>query len=186
MAGKSSVENAKDVIFPELAQESVEGDEIYRRSHGFSHPGEQKHRGYHWSVDPVTTRFGIKGDTIALNGVSKNIADVLRGAGDTPSIVNTKKVEDFRNMGDALGRTKNLGQNSAARPFETIYGGGSASMRKSGNVWGAAEVMRGRYSTAQQLPDGDLGKSITPGFRNISLEVSWRLLSFRLSFLRLN
>lgn len=169
--GKSDVEKAKDIIFPDLTAEQIEGEEIYRRSHGFSYPGEQKNRGYKWYVDPTTTRFGVKGDTIALNGVSKSIADVLRGAGDTPSVVNTKKVEDYRNMGDVLGQARNLGQNSAARPYDTVYGRGSASMRKTGNVWGAAEVIRGKYTVDQQLPDHDLGKSITPGFRNVSLEV---------------
>ena len=169
--GKSDVEKAKDIIFPDLTDEQIQGDEIYRRSHGFSLPGEQKNRNYKWYVDPANTRFGVKGDTIALNGVSKNIADVLRGVGDTPSVVNTKNVEDYRNMGDALGQSKNLGQHSGARPYDTVYGKGSASMRKTGNVWGAAEVIRGKYSVQQQLPDGDLGKSITPGFRNISLEV---------------
>lgn len=170
--GKSDTEKAKDVIFPDVSEEQIEGEEIYRRSHGFSYPGEQKNRGYKWYVDPVTTRFGVKGDTIALNGVSKNIADVLKGAGDNPSVINIKKVEDYRNMGDVLGQSKNLGQGSAARPFDTVYGKASASSRKSGNVWGAAQTIQGKYTVDQQLPDFDLGKSITPGFRNISLEVS--------------
>jgi hypothetical protein len=35
---------------------------------------------------------------------------------------------------------------------------------------GAGEVIRGRYSDDQTQPDVDLGKSITPGFRNISMD----------------
>jgi len=168
--GKSSMEPAKDIIFPQLSEEQVKGDEIYKRSHGNFAPGEQRNRGYKWHVDPTTTRFGVKGDTLAFNGVSKNIADVLKGAGENPSVINTKKVEDFRNMSDILGKTKNLGQDSASRPFDTIYGKGSASGRKKGGQWGAAEVIKGKYTDVQQMPDHDLGKSITPGFRNISFE----------------
>jgi hypothetical protein len=85
--------------------------ELYKRSHGSYAPGEQRRRGYEWPVDPEMTRFGAKGDTIAFNGVSKNIADVLNGTqGGGPGVVNTKKVEDFRNMADILGQSKNLGQ----------------------------------------------------------------------------
>ena len=35
---------------------------------------------------------------------------------------------------------------------------------------GAWEVMRGDYADEDQLPDKDLGKTLTPGFRNITLE----------------
>lgn len=73
-------------------------------------------------------------------------------------------------MGDMLGQSKNLGQNSGSRPFDTVYGKASASSRATKGTWGAAQVMRGNYSIDQQMPDDDLGKSITPGFRNVSLE----------------
>lgn len=75
--------------------DTEEGNDIYKRSHGSYAPGEQKRRGYNWSVDPHNTVFGRKGDTIAFNGVSKNIADVLKGpnnpAEEAP-VVNLKKV----------------------------------------------------------------------------------------------
>ncbi len=166
--GKSDVERAKEIIWPNVSQEQIEGDEIYKRSHNNYAPGEQKSRNYHWYVDPVTTRFGIGGKNIALNGVSKDVAEVLSGAGETQSIINTKKVEDMRNMGDMLGKTKNLGQGSTARPFDQAYGRSAASGRAGG--WSAIQVIKGAYTLDQQKPDHDLGKSITPGFRNISLE----------------
>jgi EF-hand domain-containing family member B len=166
--GASASEPAKTIIWPEVNADQIEGDEIYKRSHGNYAPGEQKCRNYNWYVDPVTTRFGVGGKNIALNGVSKDVAEVLSGAGETKSIINTKQVEDFRNMGDMLGKTKNLGQDSAARPFETAYGRSAASGRAGG--WSAAQVIKGKYTLKQQEADHDLGKSITPGFRNISLE----------------
>ena len=76
------------------------------------------------------------------------------------------QVEDFRTTLDTLGQSRNLGQGSASRGFDTVYG-----KAKSKNGHTAAEVMRGKYSIAEQAEDRDLGKSITPGFRNISVEV---------------
>jgi len=92
VTSKSSEEPAKGVIFPELTEEMVKGEEIYKRSHGNFAPGEQKHRGYQWPVDPSSFRFGVKGDSIAFNGVSQNIADVLNSAGEKSSIVSLKPV----------------------------------------------------------------------------------------------
>jgi hypothetical protein len=120
----------------------------------------------------------VKGDTIALNGVSKNIAEVLKPGKslDNPnssSVVNLKKVEDFHNMGDILGKTKNLGQDSGYRPKDMIYG-------KPSGVKGstAADVIKGRYAASDLQPDRDLGKSITPGFRNLSFQVCFLRFCF--------
>jgi len=170
VTSKSSSEPAKEIIWPQMTDDMLAGEDLYRRSHGTWAAGEQKRRDYNWPLDPQTYRFGEKGDTIALNGVSKNVYDILHGAGDVPSCVNTKRVEDFRNMTNILGQTRNLGQNSSSRPFDTIYGKPSASGRATKGTWGAADVMKGAYSVDAQKPDVDLGKSITPGFRNISLE----------------
>jgi hypothetical protein len=177
---RSSDERAKDIIFPVSNPDIGEGRDLYKRSHGSYGPGEQRNREYQWSVDPKTTRFGVKGDTIALNGVSKNIAEVLKGGNslDNPnssSVVNLKKVEDFHNMGDILGKTKNLGQDSGYRPKDMIYG-------KTSGVKGstAADVIKGRYASSDLQPDRDLGKSITPGFRNLSFQVCLVVLLYSL------
>lgn len=163
----SSLEPAKGLIFPSNIEETVAGADLYKRSHGSYAPGEQRRRGYDWNINPETTRFGAKGDTIAFNGVSKNIADVLNGSSNMKSnvntVVNTKKVEDFRNMADVLGQSKNLGQDSGLRPKDMVYGRASGTKGLS-----AAEVLRGKYNEIDNLPDRDLGKSITPGFRNLS------------------
>lgn len=163
----SSVQPAKDLIFPQSSYESADGDELYKRSHGSYAPGEQRKRGYQWKNDPTQTRFGAKGDTIALNGVSANIRDVLNDTSsmEGSSIVNLKKVEDFRNMGNLLGVTKNLGQDSGLRPRDMVYGKASGVKNVS-----AADVIRGKYTAADQVPDRDLGKSILPGFRNLTVQ----------------
>lgn len=172
----SSLEPAKGIIFPEVSEESVAGEEIYKKSHGACAPGEQKRRGYNYPGGPEypnVTRFGVKGDTIALNGVSKNITDVLKSVDERAPMVNTKNVEDYREMQDTLGKSKNLGQGSANRPIDYAYGkpsGAQLRAAKGKAPIGADEVLRGNYSLEDQLPDKDLGKTITPGFRNITLE----------------
>lgn len=86
-------EPAKDVIFPEMASDIDQGSNLYKKSHGSYAPGEQRSREYKWNIDPVQTRFGRKGDTIALNGVSTNIVDVLHdNSAITRSAVNLKQV----------------------------------------------------------------------------------------------
>lgn len=165
IGSKSSLEPAKNLIFPaDQDMDSAESEELYKRSHGSYAPGEQRRRDYQWNLDPEQTRFGQKGDTIALNGVSQNIADVLNASLNVRGpVANTKKVEDFRNMGDMLGKSKNLGQNSAYRPKDLVYGKASGVKGLS-----AAEVIKGYYTDHDTLPDDDLGKSITPGFRNLA------------------
>jgi hypothetical protein len=119
---QSSHEPAKGLLFPNELLDDGSADEIYKRSHGSYGVGEQIKRGYKWNVDPTTNRFGIKGDTIALNGVSTNITNVLQGdlRNNTDSIVNMKEVEEFRNMKDVLGQSKNLGQGSAMRSSDMV------------------------------------------------------------------
>jgi EF-hand domain-containing family member B len=165
---KSSLEPADEVIFPHTTDESLAGDDLYRRSHGSYAPGEQKRRDYNWPVDPENTVFGRKAGTNALNGASANIAEVLKGSDAGNTIISKKSVEDFRNTGDVLGMSRNLGQGSGSRPFDMIYGQPSAAILKSRRVHTAAEVIKGNYNPVQQLPDHDLGKSITPGFRNFT------------------
>lgn len=167
------------MIFPVDNPEVNSTSDLYKKSHGSYGPGEQRRRGYNWNIDPETTRFGAKGDTIAFNGVSKNISEVLKGSESyTAPIVNTKKVEDFRNMGDILGQSKNLGQDSGLRPHDMIYGKPSGSKMVT-----AADVLRGKYSNADLQPDRDLGKSITPGFRNLTFQVSSTFFFFFLFIL---
>lgn len=85
---------AKDVLFP-TNHVSEKDEEIYIRSHGRYGPGEQINRKYQWNYDPEKTVFGVKGDSIAFNGVSKNIEYVLKGAPeDEARLVNTKNVSN--------------------------------------------------------------------------------------------
>jgi hypothetical protein len=165
---QASSQPAKDLIFPHALLNDGKDEEIYKRSHGSYGVSEQLKRGYVYpeSIDPLTTRFGRKGDMIALNGTSKNITEVLQGdlKDNRDSCVNMKQVEDFRNMKDILGQSKNLGQDSFTRG-DMVYG-----KANRGKGFSAGEVIKGKYTEDDNMPDMDLGKSITPGFRNISME----------------
>lgn len=162
----NSDEMAKDLIFPRGVMDDGSKDEIYKRSHGSYGVGEQMVRGYKLGFDPKEKCFGKRGDTIAFNGVSANIQDVLQGdLKSNPTMVSRVEEENFRNTKDILGRSRNLGQDSANRPFEMVYG---KSLRSQTST--AGEVIKGRYKEEDTKPDKDLGKSITPGFRNLSIE----------------
>lgn len=132
--------------------------------------------------------FGRKGKDIAFNGVSKNIADVLAASDlSRPPVVGMKNVwhmyvdssglinsvlqiEDFKELGDQLGTTRNLGQGTSSLPADTIFGKSSIS-KNDFKTWGAAETIKGDYGTNAARVIDDLGRSITPGFRNIATEV---------------
>lgn len=156
----SSLEPAKDIIFPDITEDVNRGADLYKVSHGSYGPGEQKSR--HYTVPLQDMTFGMKGASVAFNGVSKNVDDVLKSVGESSSCADTTAVEAFRKRQDQLGHSRHLGQDSDLRGHNFVYGKG-----RKGQNFGASDVLRGKYTQEQQQPDLDLGKSITPGFRNI-------------------
>jgi hypothetical protein len=71
----------------------LKAEAIYIRTHGSWGPGQQTKRGYDWGErDPSERVFGMKGNSIALNGVSKDISDVLKGGDNEPPPGIIKKV----------------------------------------------------------------------------------------------
>lgn len=74
---------------------SIKDEEIYKKSHGSYNPGEQKKRDYNWPINPTSTVFGMKGQSNAFNGVSKNIEIVLKGDTTQSTLVNSKRVSCF-------------------------------------------------------------------------------------------
>ena len=82
IASNTAPQPAKHIIFPTLDEETVRGEELFMKSHGAFGPGEQTTRGYDWHGQDMCKRvFGIKGNSLAFNGVSSNVADALRGGG---------------------------------------------------------------------------------------------------------
>lgn len=179
MSSRASAEPAKDILFPALREGDLEQEKIYVRSHGSWAPGEQKTRGYEWGqIDINSQVFGIKGNSIALNGVSKDISDVLKGGDVYIPSVTKKEVEDFKNTADLLGTVRRVTRNDPPRAWDAIYGAPSAMGKsKSGRAMPTAQDVIGLQNGYKvkdreryMAPDDDLGKSITPGFRNLTHE----------------
>ena len=81
--------------------------------------------------------------------------------------ITTKKTEDMKALNDQLGRVRNLGHgNKASHP--AVYG--KISLTAALGAWDARACIEGDYSWEDQQPDSDLGKSQTPGFRNVTTE----------------
>eukprot|EP00607_Mallomonas_marina_P006812 CAMPEP_0182426282 /NCGR_PEP_ID=MMETSP1167-20130531/12772_1 /TAXON_ID=2988 /ORGANISM="Mallomonas Sp, Strain CCMP3275" /LENGTH=411 /DNA_ID=CAMNT_0024607611 /DNA_START=120 /DNA_END=1355 /DNA_ORIENTATION=- len=161
---RSDFEHAKDIIFPQATEDPNKGEEHYKKSHASFQPGEQKTRGYDWSIDPNEVRFGKKSEIKAYNGISKGVTEALSGGfEENAPVISRKALEDYREMGDALGCRRNRGLQSVAVPPDHSFG-----RHTTQDEWTAAKILQGTYSDKEQKPDPDLGKTLTPGFRNIS------------------
>lgn len=154
-----------------MDESTFSGDELYKRSHGTYGVGEQKRRDYQWNVNPQEFRFGLRGNTVAFNGVSKNVAEILTSPGESEGMIGTKKVEERYKQGDRLGKIRDLGMGSTSRAEQFVYGLPSSYSKRGRPLHGAAELIRGTYFSAEEPADDDLGKSVTPGFRNIAEDV---------------
>ena len=128
----SSLEPAKGIIFPTVTEDVNAGTDLYKVSHGSYGPGEQKRRHYKWKQDVNTMTFGVKGTSVAFNGVSGNVDDVLKSAGESSSCVDTKSVEAYRKRGDILGQSRHLGQSSDERGLQFVYGLGKNKKQSYG------------------------------------------------------
>lgn len=185
----ASSESAKPLLYPDVANAAAGGDgsggggdggdaafpERTARYRGTSGPGEQRTRGYDWGKtsihNPRTHRFG-KVDKGALRD-GEGAAIALNPARDpaarAPAVI-AKRVADYRNVAvDHLGRVKSLGRGDAAPPSEAF----GASIVPA-DEWTAGDCIRGQYSLEDQLPDADLGKSVSKGYRNFTADPNRR------------
>jgi hypothetical protein len=158
--------SAKPLLYPQVTENDDEFLENYIKSHGSYPPGIQTRRNYNWDLDVASHAFGVGvGSQSALNGNSKGVAEAMANA-EVPRIT-TKKTEDMKALNDQLGRVRNLGHgNKASHP--KVYG--KTSLTAALGAWDARACIEGDYSWEDQQPDLDLGKSQTPGFRNVTSE----------------
>jgi len=167
--GKPSVTSAaaKPLIYPPVTEDEKESQAQYVKSHGSYLPGEQKRRDYTWKIDTSAHRFGVScGSQNALNGTSVGVSKALMQS--DVSRITSKKTEDAKSLTIQLGRARNLGFGSKDS-HPAVYGKTSLPDRKNGE-WDARACIEGTYEPEDQEPDSDLGKSMTPGFRNITTE----------------
>ena len=77
------------------------------------------------------------------------------------------QIEDIKNNGAVLGKVRTLGNQDFSRSSELPFGIPSGPIRKNGKArLSAQEIMQGNYNEFDNMPDRDLGVSLTPGFRN--------------------
>jgi len=158
-------ESSKDIMCPIPCSNEDLARELYRKSHNAYDPGEQILRDYDWPVDPNTSRFGMRTQEGLLGSSSASVAAVLRG---TDSIkerrIISKRVEDFHNTKDHLGHSRSLGHDHSHLARDHIFG--KASQGQRDGEWNTKQCLEGMYPIEEQLPDSDLGCTLTPGFRN--------------------
>ncbi|KAH8055652.1 hypothetical protein JL722_7994 [Aureococcus anophagefferens] len=175
--GKKSVreggDGSKVLIYNPSAAVTAAEKQQYIKSHGSFEPGEQRTRGYDWGGrDMNAHRFGVgDGSHVALNGLALGASAALRQGMDTEPITSTR-VQNFNSLQDKLGKTRNLGHGNH-RPRDHLYGKASVRGCVEINHWSAASAsgtrccITGDYAEEDREPDSDLGKTHTPGFRNI-------------------
>ena len=116
-------------------------------------PGLQKRRNYNWPVDPSTTTFGIKGEMGAMGrGASLGVASALQ--------MNSNAIETKEN-------------DKCTVDLDTIFGKSTCHGTDS-----AADCL-GHTDVNQDSDLDDLGKSLTPGFRNVETSRSFGTPSIR-------
>lgn len=170
-------ENAKDLLFPRSEKDRENALEGFDES-----VGRQTTRSYDWPFDPNQARFGEKSmhhpsssskSEPQLDG--NQVKDILSGRGyyesKSKGRIVSKRLEDFRSTRNALGKPRKLG-------FYSNPESASTTSLASGTHTNSAqkfkedmnEVIFGTYGREDQLPDSDLGTTLTPGFRNSSIE----------------
>lgn len=144
-----SNEDAKRLIYP-LGSAAENSNELLHQ------PGLQKRRNYNWpvDVDPVTTTFGVKGEIVTMaRGDSIGVASALQ--------FNDCGVDTTEQTGSAVDEDQVFGKS-------TCQGCYSAS-----DCLAHVDI-----NEVSEVVD-DLGKSLTPGFRNIETSRSFGIPSIR-------
>jgi hypothetical protein len=155
---------AKGLIYAPSEQSDGGMKAQYIKSHGSFEPGEQRRRGYDWPIEDVREhRFGVGvGSHVAFNGLALGAVGALRTEVEVDPVI-ASRVQNFKNLQDKLGRSRNLGHGPNAVEPGHFYG--KASVRGAGE-WDARNCLQGDYDQEAQGPDADLGTTHTPGFRN--------------------
>jgi len=166
---------AKELVCPAPQDIDEEDDETHRRyviSHGAFGVAEQRDRHYDWpstGKDPKSFKFGWTEENPLVDGVKKAVsgpeADPARTVG---AAIVQKTVTDFKDFNhDLLGKCKRTGAGLHNLPSE--YAFGTSTLKDSG-AWGTKECIEGNSTLDEQMPDPDLGKTLQPGWRNITNE----------------
>jgi hypothetical protein len=158
--------SSKELIFPrgDIYHVDDSAHDLYVQTHKSYHPGEQVRR-YKEGIPLDTTehRFG-KVDNKELDGVKKSlqpsVTDKQSGFNYEPAIVNKTQQEYLQFHRDPLGKSRHhiLTQNDL--PQHVLESAHTFGMATKADPWGASECMKGNYTSEQQQPDNDLGRTV--------------------------
>jgi len=142
-------------------EEDPEARELYKRTHGDYEPGEQRTRGYDWGGrDPRGMVFGRP--PAPHDGAE--VARVLAHAGAGGLAVVPATLADFKaTHDDTLGAPRSLGYGDRAA---TAAPAGLASTRF--DELGVEALLKNQAAPEDLAPDADLGRSLRPGWRNVT------------------
>ena len=173
--GASLTESAKDFIQGQgVADPAGEeaAERIYEKSHRAFKPGVQRRSAVDWGVagvDPQARVFGMPAASLERAAVEKCLNPTAQGGAPEAALTSIvpKRTDDFRaaegyRLGQVRGRPA---ADFTAHP--ATYG--RLAQRSEAGEWGVGDCIRGDYTLEQQLPDKDLGRSLTPGYRNVGM-----------------
>ena len=152
------MEDLKDILYscPNI-NESEETKKMYKTTHGFSDPGEQKNRNYNWNFDKTQHSFGKEIEK-EYDGAKKSLLNDRLNSDFPMTKIVTKRLEDFRQATeDGLGKTKYKGTINENLGEDFTFG--IPTIKNSDNHWNLAKCMHGD-SNKDIKADPDLGRSI--------------------------
>ena len=173
--GASLTESAKESIQGQgpadpAADEAAE--RIYEKSHRAFKPGVQRRCGVDWTVagvDPQAKVFGMPAASLERAAVEKCINPQAEGGAPAAALTSIvpKRTNDFRaSEGYRLGEVRGRATASFAGHPEKY---GAPAQRSEAGEWGVGDCIRGDYTLEEQMPDRDLGRTLTPGYRNVGM-----------------
>eukprot|EP01029_Cantina_marsupialis_P029117 TRINITY_DN779822_c0_g1_i1.p1 TRINITY_DN779822_c0_g1~~TRINITY_DN779822_c0_g1_i1.p1 ORF type:complete len:322 (-),score=91.30 TRINITY_DN779822_c0_g1_i1:206-1171(-) len=161
-----SSEEARNLIRPDKeAEETPEVKNQYKVSHRAYEPMEQKRRNYDWSsagINPESHVFGRLDKERLPEGVGTALT-LMPHKDESVSIpkVVKREVQLKKSLQDKLGRARQLGTTSAV-PSDFAFGKATTGLDEGG-----VESCLQNELHPDDMYSPDLGRSLTPGFRNI-------------------
>jgi hypothetical protein len=130
---------------------------MYKTSHGFSDPGEQKDRNYKWIIDKTQHSFGKEIEK-EYDGAKKSLMNDKLNSDFPKTKIVPKRLEDFRQATEeGLGKTKYKGTFNQNICEDFIFG--IPTIKDSENHWNLGKCIHGD-SNRNIEPDQDLGRSV--------------------------
>ena len=165
-------ESAKELLYSAHVVEDEGIRAQYVKSHNSYLPGEQRTRHYRWSINPATTVFGVKGDNIVdpastSLGASDALHFVRGDDRESISLPVKSPDDDFNPLSDSNANEMKSKRHFVPVSKDHVFG---KSAPKAVLDTAANSIFGNRNSDTSSKHDENLGKSITPGFRNAFTE----------------